>query len=653
MTPRIAAVLFAGMCVSPFASGADDAAAFGALPFMYSAELSADGGKLVGVGPGTGAATVAFVMDLSGKDEGKPHLVMRVDGQPMRINQCNWSAMDRVVCTASGMTQINGVLAPVRRNIAADLDGGNAITLGQADTNRQLRTRQYDGTIIDWRDGLDGTVLMSRTNEPEFGTGTRLARSAEGLSVELVDTRKGKVTAVEKPREGVRAYATDGRGSVRLMSTMRYIDGRMTGEVTHFYRSAGDRDWKRLGANDSSGTGMRPLAVDPIADVAYVLQRLNGRLALYRIALDGSLKSEVAFASPEADVDDVVRMGRNGRVVGVEWTTDRRQVQYFDPTYQKIAATLAQALPELPLIHFLSASADEKKLLVYAGSDVDPGHLYFYDIEKKSLSEVYPWRPALEKKALSPTQAITYPAADGARVPAYLTLPPGVTQARGLPAIVMPHGGLRDEWGFDWMVQYFAQQGFAVLQPNFRGSASRGDQWFLQNGFKGWKTAIGDVCDAGRWLVAQGMADPAKLAAFGWSYGGYAALQANVLAPDLFKAVVAVAPVTDMDMLKSEAENYTSSEIVKAAIGDGPYISEGSPARHAEAFKAPVLLFHGDKDISVGVEQSRRMDARLREAGKTSELVVYPNLEHNLQDSAARADLLRKSGEFLRRNLGM
>ena len=100
---------------------------------------------------------------------------------------------------------------------------------------------------------------------------------------------------------------------------------------------------------------------------------------------------------------------------------------------------------------------------------------------------------------------------------------------KGLPAIVMPHGGpeARDDWGFDWMVQYYAQAGYAVLQPNFRGSAGYGADWFMQNGYKNWKTAIGDVNDAGHWMVANG-ADAKRLAIVGWSYGGYAALQSNV-----------------------------------------------------------------------------------------------------------------------------
>ena len=235
-----------------------------------------------------------------------------------------------------------------------------------------------------------------------------------------------------------------------------------------------------------------------------------------------------------------------------------------------------------------------------------------------------------------------------------MSLPAGGS-GRGLPAIVMPHGGpgARDEWGFDWLAQYFAHRGFAVLQPNFRGSAGYGDAWFQENGFQSWRTAIGDVNDAGRWLVAEGIAAPERLAILGWSYGGYAALQANVLDPNLFKAVVAIAPVTDLNLLKEEWRYWSNFAIMRDFVGSGPHIREGSPAQNAAAIRAPVLIFHGEMDRNVGVGQSRLMRDRLRDAGRQAELVVFPGLDHYLEDSAVRADMLRRSDAFLRASLGM
>jgi dipeptidyl aminopeptidase/acylaminoacyl peptidase len=137
----------------------------------------------------------------------------------------------------------------------------------------------------------------------------------------------------------------------------------------------------------------------------------------------------------------------------------------------------------------------------------------------------------------------------------------------------------------------------------------------------------------------------------GWSYGGYAALQSGVVDPDLFKAVVAIAPVTDLDSLRNESRGWSNHAVMVKHIGSGPHIQEGSPAQNAAAIKAPVLMFHGEYDRNVGVHQARLMASRLQAAGKPAELVTYPKLDHYLDDSAARSDMLRRSSEFLRAKL--
>jgi dipeptidyl aminopeptidase/acylaminoacyl peptidase len=186
-----------------------------------------------------------------------------------------------------------------------------------------------------------------------------------------------------------------------------------------------------------------------------------------------------------------------------------------------------------------------------------------------------------------------------------------------------------------------------VIQPNFRGSAGYGDEWFQKNGFQSWRIAIGDVIDAGRWLVKQGIANPDKLGIFGWSYGGYAALQSAVVAPDLFKAVIAVAPVTDFAALKEERRNWSDFTTVSTYIGSGPHIREGSPAQNAASITAPVLLFHGTLDRNVRYSESTLMQSKLRAAYRPVELVTFDGLDHGLEDSAARATLLQRSAAFL------
>lgn len=629
---------------------ADPAIQFGAQPLVYSAELSPDGKRVAFVGPGPGTSTVLAVIDLATR---KAISVASVDGQPLRLTNCGWSASDRLVCMEYGLKKIMAKVVAFTRMVALDADGKNVVALGQRDTGAQLYGRQFDGEILDWLNGADGKVLMTRYYVPEAQTGTHLAQKEEGYGVDLLDTRTQKATNIERPQPNTR-YWSDGRGDVRLkVRAQEVLDGLLSGKMTYYYRAPGERDWRELGTDDVEHRGIEPVTVDATVNAVYVLKNLDGRRALFRISLDGSLKTELVFAHPTVDVDGVITVSRSGRVIGASYVTDRPKVEYFDPVYRQLAESLARAIPALPLISFVNASADERVQLILAGSDSDPGRYYVFDFSTNRLEPVMPVRPEMAQVKLAQVRSVSYPAADGTSIPAYLTLPPGVDKTRGLPAIVMPHGGpaTRDVWGFDWLAQYYANRGFAVLQPNFRGSVGYGNDWFLKNGFRSWKVAIGDIDDGGRWLIEQGLADPNKLAIVGWSYGGYAALQANVVDPNLFKAVVAIAPVTDLQMLKDEASGFTNVLITKDYIGNGPHIDEGSPARHPEQFKAPVILFHGDIDADVDVAESRAMDKALHRAGKQSELVIYPNLDHQLFDNTARADMLRRSYEFLRVHL--
>jgi dienelactone hydrolase len=159
--------------------------------------------------------------------------------------------------------------------------------------------------------------------------------------------------------------------------------------------------------------------------------------------------------------------------------------------------------------------------------------------------------------------------------------------------------------------------------------------------------------NAGRWMVTQGIADPAKLGIVGWSYGGYAALQSAVVDPSVFKAVVAIAPVTDLQALKEAHRHWSDYDLINDYVGDGPHVREGSPAENAGKIKVPVLLFHGALDSNVDIAQSKRMAAKLESSGARHELVTWENLDHNLEDSAARAEMLRKSDAFLRQVMGM
>ncbi len=626
----------------------DAAARFGARELIISIALSPDGTQIAYAAPRAGQGAAVYTVDLASK---KPKLVTTIDGKPLRLRWCRWVSNARLVCSLFQQVKAADEIISLSRLIAVNADGTKLAMVSQKQGENAHYLARFGGGVIDWLPGTDNAVLTTQWRVPETKTGTMIGKSEEGLAVARVDTLNGRANNVEAARPDAVEYITDGRGNVRVMGVQaRNPDGFTRSKVTYHYRRPGSRDWAQLSNYDVlNRDGFNPYAVDPERNLAYGLEKRDGRLALYSVALDGSAQKNLVFEHSEVDVDGVVQIGRNQRVVGATYATDKRQTHYFEKDIAAMAASLSKALPNLPQTHVIDASLDGQTLLIWAGSDVDPGNYYVFDRRAKTLNMILLARPELEGVKLAPVKAITYRASDGTAIPAYLTLPAG-SSGKDLPAIVLPHGGpaARDEWGFDWLAQFFAHQGYAVLQPNFRGSQGYGDAWFAQNGFKSWRVAVGDIVDAGRHLVAQGIADPAKLGILGWSYGGYAALQSGVIAPDLFKGIVAIAPVTDFGMTISEQRQYTNYYLVRQEVGIGPHLREGSPLQNVNAIKAPVLLLHGDMDTNVDVRQARVMADKLKDAGKQHELIVFNGLDHYLGDSAVRADLLRKSDAWLK-----
>jgi dipeptidyl aminopeptidase/acylaminoacyl peptidase len=638
----------------PAPPAVDPSHLFGVRESVQQIDLSPDGRRVVFLQPGPGRTTRVYVHELD--SSGEPRAIVHSDGDPERFRWCRFVTNDRLICQIGGMARAEGMLIPFTRLISLDIDGSNLTRLGQSGSVYDARLRQFDGSVLDWSGGEAGSILMVRDLVPEQrGAGTRLARSGDGLAVERIDVRTLRTQRVEPPNPRADSYISDGRGNVRIMSTLdlRTSTGMVGTRITFLYRTAGSRDWRPFSIYDAaSGVGMFPVAVDPELDAAYVLQKLNGRFALYRVKLDGSLATELVHSNDRVDVDGVVWASRRTRVIGVTFAEEQQGVIYFDRAYQALARSLSRAVPNLPTIDFGATSADGSRILVHAGADNDAGRYYLYDRTARNMNEILAVRPQLEGTPLANVRSVTYPAADGTPIPAYLTLPPG-REARGLPAVILPHGGpsSRDVWGFDWLAQFLARRGYAVLQANYRGSAGYGDQWLQRNGFQSWRTSIGDIDAGARWLAAQGIGDPARMAILGWSYGGYAALQAGATEPGLYKAIVAIAPVTDLQQIKDDARNYTIARNVAEYIGSGPHIAQGSPLRNIAAIAAPVLLFHGDRDVNVSVTHSQRMDRALRDAGKRSELMVFQGLEHDLDDSSARQQMLQRIGTFLEAEL--
>lgn len=654
----LAALLASAMpaVVSAQQSAAPLARAFGAREGISQVSLSPDGSRVAMIVPiGTRGNALMIADPAKG---GMPVSVMQTSGNPERLISCQWATTDRLVCRAWVTTRNSNLIEAYTRLFAIDADGGNFKLVTARVNDHSLYFHGDGGRILDLTGDGKGNVLIARQYVPESSIDRVIQKNDEGLGVERVDLKSVQRRPVERAKRDAVEYITDGVGTVRIMGIRPTAGtGYSASEINYFYRKLDSKTWEPLSKLEILGgryKGFNPYAVDPKLNVVFGFDDYSGRQALWKVALDGTMKRDMVLASNQVDVDDLIRIGRHQRVVGASIATDFRRPEFFDTELSTLSKALGKALPKQPLVSFVDASTDESKLLMFAGGDTHPGAFYLFDKPSRKLAEVLPVRAELADVPLATMKPITFPAADGTKIPGYLTLPVN-SDGKNLPAIVMPHGGpsARDEWGFDWWAQFFAARGFAVLQPNFRGSAGYGSDWFADNGFRSWKTAIGDVNDAGRWLQSSGIARQGKLAIVGWSYGGYAALQSGVVDPDLYKAVIAVAPVTDLAAFKQEFFERSNYPQVLQMVGEGPHVREGSPAQNAAAIRAPVLMFHGDLDLNVEIEESRLMERALRAAGKPVELVEYKGLAHSLDDSAARADMLEKSDAFLRTSLGL
>lgn len=630
---------------------------FGAREGVLDISLSPSGNKIAYVGAGPGSSEILYVIDLA--DDPVPRAIAANKDLISDLDWCRWATDERLVCQVSGMAE-NGlkVLLPFDRLFAVDADGKNVAELSKRQSATAVRTVQFGGDLLALDvNGEPGRILMSRDYVPESTSESRIGRDVSGLGVDLVDATTAKRRVQERPDKEASRYVADQAGRIRVkVRALQDGYGRLKGENKYYYRTPDSDNWvplTQLSIDGKEVTDFVPVAVDSTRNVAFGFVRRGGFTAIAEFVLDGSGLGSVLIDRPGVDVDSLIRIGRQRRVVGASYATEKREIAYFDPELAKLAKDLTKALPDQPMINIVGSSADENQLLLVASSDTQPGVVYLFDKVARQLEPLLDVRSPLAGRPMGVMRPVTYPAADGTMIPAYLTLPPG-SDGKNLPAVVLPHGGpsARDEWGFDWIVQFFTARGFAVLQPNYRGSSGYGEAWYGRNGFKSWDVAIGDVNDAGRWLIKEGIARPDQLAIAGWSYGGYAALQSQVLDPALYKAVVAIAPVTDLSFIVEDARDYTNFNVVRDFIGEGPHVVAGSPRRHAERFAAPVALFHGTRDLNVDVRHSQGMERALKSSGKQVLYREYPDLQHDLGDSTVRAEMLQDIGQFLDTALG-
>jgi dipeptidyl aminopeptidase/acylaminoacyl peptidase len=250
----------------------------------------------------------------------------------------------------------------------------------------------------------------------------------------------------------------------------------------------------------------RPLRADRLRGGRSELlffDRHDGRRALFMVDLANDRERRLVFAHPSLDVAGVSALGKHERLVGAGYVEDRPHLHFFDPRIEEIHGLLLRQFPG-QMISVADESWDQRFYLVFASTDREPGSHYRLDADGRQLLRIARAYPALAARELAPMQAIRYRAEDGVEIPIYLTLPPG-SRPEGLSAVILPHGGpsARDYWSYDFLVQFLAANGYAVLQSNYRGSAGYGADWEGEGGFRQWRRAVADITAGARHLIRE------------------------------------------------------------------------------------------------------------------------------------------------------
>jgi dipeptidyl aminopeptidase/acylaminoacyl peptidase len=333
------------------------------------------------------------------------------------------------------------------------------------------------------------------------------------------------------------------------------------------------------------------------------------------------------------------------------------KAQFFDQVLLARFKATRKAFPGFT-VSLISYSQGLQRMVVKTEGGDDSGTYWTVDIASGKASPVgYPY-PAIRPADVGESRAFHYAASDGLDIEAILTLPPG-KQETGLPLVVMPHGGpirVSDEVGFDWWAQAYASRGYAVIQPNYRGSSGYG-RAFVEAAFGQWGRKMQtDLSEGVTKLAKDGVIDPKRVCIVGASYGGYAALAGVTLQQGIYRCAVSVAGPSDLKAFfnwegrrsgfDTEVTRFWRALIVADAGGDG-VMSVLSPSSAAARADAPIMLIHGKDDTVVPIEQSELMESALKRAGKPYEMVVLNGEDHWLSREETRKMMLRAAVEFV------
>lgn len=615
------------------------ASAFARLPGTQGMSISPDGSRIAYV-THEGEARYVVVMDLeTGAQEA-------ADFSTMRAYSTFWTDEDTLIARA-GRTRVFGA-------VTGDVNF-------QAFVSIDADTLQAEQLIREGRDlGYNFDTARLAGQDPETGR----------LFMPLRDTRGALNLYAVDPENG-RRMSLVARGDETTLSWFASPDGQTFVRTSYnnsldVYRIAiEDNDqWRTLyeARQNLIDMSIAGFTADGQALLIIRADDTPGRIsALQRLSLSDGAWGEIYYQDPAYDVGSVRLDPHLGYVAGVTISAERTRTRWFDEELAALQANLEQAF-EGAQVTLVDWTPDRMKFVIAVSAADAPEVYHLVDLASWNVSPLRARYPELYGQPLALREPVSYPARDGAMIPAYLAQPDGDGPH---PFVLLVHGGpaSRDTDGFDYFAHFLASRGYGVLQPQYRGSAGFGEAW-EEAGYGQWGRGImqDDLTDAVAWLRDQGLAD--RICIAGGSYGGYAALAGAAFTPELYDCAIAVNALSDAENFLNYVENRAGRDSLSfrywnqhfSGEPDGRATGEQlralSPALHADAVQAPVLLLHSRDDTVVPEEQSRIMERALRRADKPVEYIRLQGGDHSLEDYPTRLAVLEAMAEFLDARIG-
>jgi dipeptidyl aminopeptidase/acylaminoacyl peptidase len=474
-------------------------------------------------------------------------------------------------------------------------------------------------------------------------------RDPHSLDLGVLDITNGAYMMVAKNAPHKEAYLFDSHGEIAAYSK-RTLNGKV--DIMVRDSESGDRTVTTYETEDHV-----TLWGFNANRSALFLSISRGSNTKRLTALDVKTGEETVIdEDPEYDLSEVLMTRRTHQLVGVAYEKEHFEIKPLTPEFKHDLEILSKALAGP--VHLGSMTDDEQRWIVYTTSPTDPGSIYLYDRSLGKVSLLGRPCPWLKREALAEMKPIAFNSRDGWKLHGYLSLPRGV-EPHGLPTIVMVHGGpnARDTWGFHPTVQFLANRGYAVLQINFRGSTGYGDK-FSRAGDREWGgKMLDDVIDGARWVVKQGVADPKRMAVFGGSFGGYAALSALAFHPKVFACGVDLSgPSNLITFLQNQPPYWADARAsFTRRVGDpekdADFLRSRSPLFSAKNIEAPVFIAQGENDPRVKRSESDQMVEALRKNGKSVEYLLMADEGHDFATPENNLELFQRIEAFLEKYL--